>query len=186
MSRTALLIVDVQQGLDDPKLGKRNNPSAEANMARLLAAWRARNKPVIHIQHSSTRPSSPLWAEKPGFAFKKEVTPQEGEKVFVKRVNSAFVGTDLENYLREKDIGALVVMGLTTDHCVSATTRTASDLGFEVEVVSDATATHERTDPEGHAFGAEDIHRVHLASLHGEFCTVVTTDAVLAGLEPVL
>ena len=150
MNNSALLIIDVQKGLDDPALGRnRNNPQAEANMALLLSEWRKRNRPVIHIRHCSVEPHSPLCPGLPGYAFKEEVRPQAGEKRFDKSVNSAFVGTALADYLRGREISSLVVVGLTTDHCVSATTRNAADLGFEVTLVSDATATFERQDHEG-------------------------------------
>ncbi len=181
-SQTALLLIDVQQGLDDPRLGARNNPGAEQRMADLLAAWRAAGRPVIHVQHASLEPQSALREELPGHAFKPEVTPRAGEPVFRKHVNSAFIGTDLESHLRAAGVDALVVAGLTTDHCVSSTARTAENLGFTVTVVSDATATFERRGPDGTCFSADVMHDVALASLHGEFATVRSTADVLAAL----
>ncbi len=182
MDRPALLLIDVQQGFDEPCWGQRNNLSAEVNIARLLTAWREQSLPVIHIQHSSTNPSSPLHPDNSGFVFKPEVAPLKDEAIFVKNVNSAFIGTKLESYLRENDINSLVIAGLTTDHCVSTTTRMAGNFGFEVRLVSDGTATFDRTDTKGEPLSADVIHRVHLASLHGEFCTVVTTNTVLADI----
>ena len=67
--KTALLIVDVQKGLDEPTRGLRNNPDAEANMAALLAAWREQQRPVIHVRHCSLEPDSPLRPELPGNAY---------------------------------------------------------------------------------------------------------------------
>jgi len=99
-SNTALLIIDVQQGFDDPKWGRRNNLDAEANISRLINLWRSEKRPVIHIQHCSVEPDSPLGPELPGCQFKPEATPIEGEPVFKKTVNSAFIGTELESYLR--------------------------------------------------------------------------------------
>jgi nicotinamidase-related amidase len=178
----ALLLVDVQQGLDDPRLGTRNNPDAEERMADLLAGWRAAGHPVIHIQHLSLEPHSTLRAELPGVAFKSEVTPLPGEPVFQKHVNSAFIGTALEAHLRSHGIERLVVIGLTTDHCVSSTVRMAGNLGFDVTVVEDATATFERRGPDGEHYGAELMHRSALASLHGEFAEVRSAREVLAAL----
>lgn len=110
------------------------------------------------------------------------MAPVEGEPVFKKTVNSAFIGTDLESSLRENDIEHLVIVGLTTDHCVSTTTRMAGNLGFKVWLVSDATATFDRKGPDGKSYSAEDIHTIHIASLNGEFCEVVTTDALISAV----
>jgi nicotinamidase-related amidase len=179
LSAPALLIIDVQKGLDDPMLGKRNNPGAEACIEALLNHWRRRSWQVIHVGHDSLEAGSPLRPELPGNAFKPEALPLPGEQQFRKTTNSAFVGTGLEGHLRDNGITELVVVGLTTDHCVSATTRMASDLGFEVTVVADATATHERKGYDGRNYSADMIHRVSLVSLDGEFCSVLTSDDLL-------
>jgi len=179
MKKTALLVIDVQKGLDDPVWGKRNNPDAESNIALLISAWRKRKFPVIHIRHCSVEPDSPLHPELPGNAFKEEAQPLPEEKQFTKTVNSAFIGTDLEDYLRKHDISDLVVVGLTTDHCVSTSVRMAANLGFDVTLISDATATFERKGHDGTCYSADEIHQVNLASLNGEFCNVRSTGEVL-------
>ena len=181
-ANTALLLIDIQQGLDDAYWGARNNPDAERHIAALLSAWRHKKRPVIHVQHMSQTPNSPLGPHQPGNAFKPETAPQSGEPVFQKKVNSAFIGTSLESHLRDHRIDTVVVVGLTTDHCVSTTTRMAANLGFTAIVVSDATATFERTGPDGEHHSAEQMHRLALASLHGEFATVRRTSEVLAEL----
>lgn len=179
MRKVALLIIDVQKGLDDPSLGKRNNPQAESNMASLLSEWRSHKLPIIHIRHCSVEPDSPLRPGLPGNAFKDEVQPQPEEKQFDKSVNSAFIGTGLDEYLRDQGIPSLVTVGLTTEHCVSASTRMASDLGFDVTLVSDATAAFERQGHDGVLYSADDIHNINLASLNGEFCAIRSTKEVL-------
>ena len=173
----------MQQGLDEPRYGARNNPGAERRIAELLAAWRAAGRPVVHVQHMSLEPHSSLRADAPGNAFKPEALPLAGEPVFRKHVNSAFIGTDLESHLRGRQIGELVVAGLTTDHCVSTTVRMAGNLGFTVTVVEDATATFERRGLDGRHFSADVMHHAALASLHGEFATVRSTRDVLAAVR---
>lgn len=182
-NKPALLIIDVQKGLAEPSLGLRNNPGAEDNMSALLKAWRERELPTIHIRHCSVEPNSPLRPELPGNAYKDVVRPLAGEKEFTKTVNSAFIGTGLEQYLRDSSISRLVIIGLTTDHCVSASTRMASDLGFDVTLVSDATAAFERVGYDGAHYSAEEIHRVNLVSLDGEFCELRSTAEILAAIQ---
>jgi len=174
-ANTALLLIDVQNHFDNPALGRRNNPDAEEKMAVLLQTWRTLGRPVIHIQHISN-PDAPHHS---GRDIKEIVTPLPHEPVFVKQVNSAFIGTNLELYLREKGIDSLVIAGLTTDHCVSTTTRMAKNLGFTPYIVADATATFDRVSFDGQLHRAEEIHHLALVSLHGEFATVVETASLL-------
>jgi len=176
---TALLLIDVQNHFDDPSLGRRNNPNAEENMAALLQAWRDTGRPVIHIQHIS----NPALPHHPGRDIKEEVAPRPNEPVLVKNVNSAFIGTNLERLLRESGIKSLVIVGLTTDHCVSTTTRMARNLGFSPTIVADATATFDRVSFDGKLHRAEDIHHMALVSLHEEFADVRNTSEILASLQ---
>lgn len=179
-SSTALLLVDVQKGFLDPLYwGARNNPGLETSIKRILTAFRSRKRPIIHVQHLSKEPFSPLRPGQSGVDFMECATPID-EVIFQKSVNSAFIGTDLEKYLREKQIETLVIVGLTTDHCVSTTTRMASNLGFKVTLISDATACFDRLGIDEKLFSAELVHQVSLASLNKEFASVLTTETLLA------
>lgn len=176
---TALIVIDVQQAFLDPRWGERNNPKAESNIARLLAAWRATGRPIWHVAHDSTESASLLRPESSGNAFQSVATPLPGEPVRRKCVNSAFIGTNLESDLREEGIDTLVIVGLTTNHCVSTTARMAGNLGFQTFVVSDATAAFARPALDGTLRPAEAVHSAALSDLHQEFATVVGTEEVL-------
>jgi nicotinamidase-related amidase len=182
MINTALIVIDVQKGFDAPSWGERNNLNAESRIAELISAWRARGMPIVHVQHCSTEPDSPLRPNQSGNEFKDIAQPEQGEKHITKTVNSAFIGTGLEQYLRSNEISNIVITGLTTDHCISTTTRMAGNLGFDVTLVSDATATFNRIGHNGKNYSADEIHDIHLASLNGEFCVVQTTEEVLSSI----
>ena len=179
-----LLVVDVQQGFDRYNESlHRNNPALEANLARLLEAWRGSGRPVVYVQHLSRLADSPLAPGQPGVEIKEAVRPGPGEAVVQKSVNSAFIGTTLEADLRAAGRNVLVVTGMQTNFCVSTTALMAGNLGFDTYVVSDATATFDNTGPDGRVWGAQLLHDVALADLHGEFATVLDTADVLARLE---
>lgn len=179
----ALIVIDVQKGFDSPIWGSRNNPQAEKNIARLLSVWRSANRPLFHVQHMSKNPTSPLRPGQEGNEFKPAVKPLNGEPVIQKSVNSSFIGTDLEHRLRQLEIRSVVLAGINTNHCVSTTARMAANLGFEVLVISDATATFDMKGPDGRLYPAELMHAVGLAELHGEFAKVVDTETVLTSVE---
>ena len=107
----ALLLIDVQRGFDKTDYwgGQRNNPEAEQKIAHLLTAWRDRKLPVIHVKHDSVNPHSPLRPGQVGNQIRPEVFPNADEVLFNKNVNSAFIGTSLESYLRQQHIEKLVI-----------------------------------------------------------------------------
>ena len=174
-AESALVLIDVQEGFDDPVWGERNNPDAEENIERLLDAWRAFVRPVVHVKHDSVEENSPLRPDRPGNAIRTFAKPREGERLFQKSVNSGFIGTDLESHLREVGTEELVLVGFTTDHCVSTTTRMAENLGFSSTVVADATASFDREGHDGTLYTGEESHRLALAHLSGEFATIRET-----------
>lgn len=185
MSNPALLLIDIQKGLDEIDYygGHRNNLQAEANAKRILDFWRNQKFPIFHIKHNSTNPDSPLIPGQPGNEFKDIVKPLENESIIEKQVNSAFIGTDLKQQLDVLGVSKLVIVGLTTDHCVSSSARMAGNLGYKTFLVSDATATFDKVGPDGTKFKAETIHDIELASLHNEFATVIRTDELLRQLS---
>ena len=178
----ALLVIDVQCAFAqwDAEGRRRNNPEALARIADLLSVFRAAARPVIHIRHAGTAPDSAFRPDGPGFAVQSAARERRDEVVIVKRVNSAFIGTDLEARLRQARIGSLVICGATTNHCVETTARMAGNLGFDVSLARDATWTYDRMGPDGETHRADAVHAMSLANLDGEFARVATTAAITA------
>ena len=183
-SLTALIVVDVQRAFDEWEAAgkRRNNPQALARIADLLGAFRDRGAPIFHIRHQGTRPNSSFLPDGSGYPVKDEAREIGEEPVIVKRVNSAFIGTDLETRLRAADIKTLVICGATTNHCVETTTRMAGNLGFDTRLVRDATWTFDRVGPDGDVHSAEEIHAMTLANLNGEFARIVSAAEAIAAL----
>lgn len=174
----ALLIVDVQKTFNDSKWGERNNPGAETNISKLLNEWRDRNLEVIFIKHVSRNPNSGFHPTHEGSSIMEMVKPRDGETVLKKEVNSAFIGTSLEDYLHDRGIEEVVITGLTTPHCISTTTRMSGNLGFRTYLVEDATAAF-GINYRGTYIDPHTVHTLSLATLHNEFATVLTTKELL-------
>jgi nicotinamidase-related amidase len=171
----ALLVIDVQKGFEHPSWGPRNNPDAEAQIGKLLAAWRASGWPVIHVYHDSADPAGCFVPGSRGHPAMDFIQARPEESVYHKSVNSAFIGTSLEEDLNKDQVNTLVIVGLTTNHCVSTTARMAGNLGFKTFVVSDATATFDRAALDGTVRPADEVHAAALSDLNVEFAEVIST-----------
>jgi len=181
---TALLLIDVQRGVDDLKhwggeTGRRNNPAAEDNLAGLLHGWRDAGRRVLFTMHDSMEAESPLKLSLPSGEMMPGMEPREDEEVIVKQVNGAFFGTDLEIRLRRENTTRLVVAGYFTNMCVETTVRASGNLLYDTYLCADACATTNRVGPDGADHDPELVHQMSVASMHGEFATSLTTaDAV--------
>ncbi|MDR3495507.1 MAG: cysteine hydrolase family protein [Ancalomicrobiaceae bacterium] len=180
---TVLMVIDLQQAIDQPKWGPRNNPTAEAKAADLIGEWRRRGMRLIHVRHDSVELNSPYRPGQPGHDFKPEVMPLPGETIVGKRTPSAFVGTDLEAMLEAGGHTTLVIAGVLTQNSIDATVRHAGNLGFRVILVDDATCAVDILDRKGRLWLADDVHELFLAALDGEYCTVCSCETVVAAMS---
>ncbi|MBC8792083.1 MAG: cysteine hydrolase [Tagaea sp. CACIAM 22H2] len=178
-----LIVIDMQQAVDLPYWGPRCNPGAEMVVARLLAAWRARGLPVIHVRHDSVEPQSGYRPDRPSHAFKPEAMPLPGEAVIAKSTNSAFIGTDLERRLRDAKAAPVVFAGVATSNSVEATVRMAGNLGFHAWIVADGCFTFDKTLLDGRVIPAADVHALSLANLSGEYARVVNSAELLQAVS---
>ncbi|MCK2183801.1 cysteine hydrolase family protein [Halomonas getboli] len=181
--QAALIVVDMQRGMGEPDAGERNNPDAERNIQALLAAWRKKGWPVVHVRHISRTPGSPFWPGQPGAEFQPDMAPLGEEHVVEKHVPDAFTHSSLERWLHVRDLRRLVVVGVSTSNSVESTVRTAGNLGFEVAVVCDATFTFAKSDYAGIPRSAEEVHAMSLANLEGEYAAVATTRDILSASD---
>ena len=177
----ALLLVDIQKAFlekDYPGL-IRNNEHAEFICGKILKKWRTLDLPIIHVRHSSINPESKLHKSRPGFEFNDYVTPLETEMVLTKEVNSAFIGTNLENILIKSHIDTLVIVGMTTNHCISTTVRMSGNLGFDTYLISDSTACYNTKALNGEIIDCNTIYNTALANLQEEFATIIHSKELL-------
>ena len=181
-ARPALVVVDAQEGFDDPSWGPTNNPACDDNIARLVTAGSEHGLPLVYVRHDSAMPGSPLHPSHPGNRLRPylRATP---DLLVTKQVNSSFHGTpDLHAWLSAAGTTGIVVCGITTNHCCETTARVGGNLGYDVLFAVDATRTFDRTGPDGTRLSADELVRATATNLHGEFAEVVTTDALLEAL----
>ena len=170
----ALVLIDLQNDYFPGGRMELVGPDAAVrNAAGLLASFRARALPVMHIQHIATRAGATFFLPgTEGAEIHAAVRPNSGERVIVKHFPSAFRETDLQAALRELGITQLVLAGMMTHMCIDATTRAAADLGFDCQLAHDACATRDLAFG-GSKVAAKDVHTAFLASLNGAFAKVL-------------
>lgn len=180
-TNAALVIIDMQKGMADPALGRRNNLEAELRIQQLLNAWRHAQRPVIHVRHISRSPGSVFWPGQPGCEFQDALQPLAQEHVVEKNVPDAFSATGLERWLHMRSIKQLVIVGVITNNSVEATVRSGGNLGFDVIVAADACFTFDQADLSGRLWPAEDVHALSLSNLAMDYARVFQTSEILAG-----
>jgi nicotinamidase-related amidase len=180
-TNAALMIIDMQQGMAQPALGRRNNPDAEVQMRQLLEAWRQSARPIVHVRHISRTPGSVFWPGQPGCELQAALQPLLHEHVVEKNVPDAFTHTGLERWLHARAIRQVVIVGVITNNSVEATARSGGNLGFEVIVAADACYTFDQTDLSGRLWPAEDVHALSLSNLAMDYAKVVETAQILTG-----
>ncbi|GAA0550825.1 nicotinamidase-related amidase [Rhizomicrobium palustre] len=138
----ALLIIDVQNAMfsGENGAGPLNGWAVVARIKNLIANARAAQVPVFYIQHDGGT-GDEFDKHGPGFAFVSDIAPEPGDSVTVKKRNSGFYDTDLDQKLKAAGVDSLVICGMQTEYCVDATVRSAFDRHYRVTVVADAHTT---------------------------------------------
>lgn len=173
--KQALLLIDIQNDyFPGGAMELVGSEQAAAQAAKLLAHFRERSLPVIHVQHISTREGATFFRpDTSGVEINDSVAPVAGEAVFRKNFPNSFRDTPLLEHLRGEGITDLVIAGSMTHMCIDTTTRAAADLGFRCLLVHDACATKSLT------FGqvtvpAQQVQAAFVAALNGLFAQVVS------------
>lgn len=165
--KTALVIIDIQN--DYFPGGTMELVSADEkaeNATKMLAYFRENNMPVIHVKHIALQEGATFFLPNTkGAEIHKSVTPLETEKIITKNYPNSFRDTELLDYLKENNISKLVILGMMTDVCVSATTRASMDYGFDNTIIADAVTTRDR-ELNGKTIPAEQVTESYLAGLN--------------------
>ncbi len=179
--KTALLLIDIQNDyFPGGKMALEGSPQAGQQAQRLLAGFRERSLPLVHIQHVALRPGSTFFLPgTEGVEIHEDVRPLAGEAVIQKHYPNAFRDTALLEHLRNQGIERLVIAGMMTHMCVDATTRAAYNNGFSCLIAQDACATRALSHA-GQVVPAGQVHLAFLAALKGTYGQVMTAEQILA------
>ena len=183
MSKRALIVIDVQKGFSrhDEK-GERNNPDCEANVEKLIAAFRSAGQPIVFVKHNSKSPTSVLFPGQEGNDFKDVITGTP-DLIVTKSVNSAFYGEpDLHSWLKANEIDSVAICGIQTNMCCETTARMAGNLGLDTWFVLDATHTFAKT-ANGVKISAEDLAQTTAVNLSGEFARIISTQEAVTEIN---
>jgi nicotinamidase-related amidase len=173
---TALIVIDIQAFYFPEGMVPLVEPeAAAAQAAKVIAAFRAAGRPVIHVQHLPKDVDTPdptgIQAQ---YRIYPEVLPKPGETVIGKHHANSFRDTELAQILADLGVTKLVVVGMQTHMCVEAAVRAGADFGFEMTVIDDACATRDLSF-DGTTVPAAQVHAAALAAMKSSYATVVST-----------
>jgi nicotinamidase-related amidase len=176
---TALLVIDVQESFRHrPYWSDSDVPLFIVQLERLIAAAKSLDLPVVQIFH--VEDSGPF-SQASGYVVPFKELSFEPDAVFYKRSHSALVGSGLDVWLVQHGIRRVIVSGIRTEQCCETTTRHASDCGYNVDYVTDATLTFSMTDRHGRIWSPDEIKARTELVLDGRFARIVSVEGALVG-----
>ena len=184
LSESALLVVDIQDSFKlGPRWERRNNRQFEANVGKLIDAYRRAGLPVIYFLHSDPDPG--FETTSPYYKLMDFLKPRADEPLFHKTTRNCFTSTALGSYLLERGVRRVAVTGIQMEQCCETTTRVAADLGYAVDFVIDGTLTFPIADPDepGRELGVEAITERTIYALRRRFARIVTAAQLVEELE---
>jgi nicotinamidase-related amidase len=180
--KTCLIVIDVQESFRHrPYFTTADVPAYLAAQNALVDGCVARGIPVVRVFHSDgpEAPENPFSQVSGHVRAFEGLAPFDAAATFTKSRHSALVGTGLEVWLTQQGIGRLIVSGIRTEQCCETTTRHASDLGWAVDYVTDATLTWDMQQPDGQLLPAAAIKARTATVLQGRFATLCTVQQAL-------
>jgi len=142
MTQTALIVIDVQESFRvRPNWRAVNHPDIADRVGRLVQAARSRGDLVVWVLHTEPGTGNAFDPAIGHVRLIEGLEPREDEPVLRKTAHNAFTTTNLQQLLTQQGIREVVISGIRTEQCCETTARVASDLGYDVVFVSDATAT---------------------------------------------
>jgi nicotinamidase-related amidase len=187
LTESALLVVDAQESFRvGPRWNLRNNREFEANVGRLIDAYRAAKLPVVFMLHSDPDPGFEYGG--PHYRLMDFIKPKPDEPVLHKTARNSFTGTMLQSLLLERGVRRLAITGISMEQCCETTTRVAADLGYAVDFVIDGTMTFPIDDPDrpGQSLSVDKIEERTVYALKNRFATVTTSADLVASLGALL
>lgn len=177
--QTAVLVIDVQQSfLHAPYWREDDVPAFRSRLLRLLDIAAERHWPIVQILHED---GDAHFNAASGLVRPLAWVPDTQAVVFHKHVHNAFTDTGLQAWLGGRGITRLVITGIRTEQCCETTTRVASDLGFAVDYVTEATLTFPMTHASsGRRYDVADIKQRTELVLDGRFARIRTVDDIFA------
>lgn len=180
--KSCLLVIDVQESFRHrPFFTERDLPAYLAAQNALIAGAQAAGIPIVRVFHvdGPQSPQNPFSLESGAVRPLEGLAPFEAAATFHKSRHSALVGTGLEVWLNRNAIQRIVISGIRTEQCCETTTRHASDLGYTVDFVTDATLTFDMVQPDSTPLAAADIKARTATVLKDRFATVRTVQQTL-------
>jgi nicotinamidase-related amidase len=184
IERSALLVIDVQDSFraTPGRWDRRSSRDFEAQVDRLIQAYRTAGLPVIYVLH--TDGDEGFDTASPYFKLMDFLKPREGEPVLLKNTRNAFTSTDLQKILDARGVRRLAITGIQTEQCCETTTRLAADLGYDVDFMIEATLTFPIADPEtGEELGTDEILRRTAFVLRRRFARITPVEHLVAELR---
>ena len=176
-AKTALLVIDVQQSfLQRPYFNDVDLPEFQTQLLKLIHACQAHEIPIVtvlHVEPTGAFAKASTWVKPMDFL------PRLHGPVFEKTVHNALLGSGLHEWLQQQEITHLIISGIRTEQCCETTTRVASDLGYAVDFVTEATLSFAMQHPNGQIYSAAEIKERTELVLNERFAKICTVNDIM-------